>query len=180
MTLVANMFNPKIIITFIIAGILLLVAMAFSGYMSTSYPQAGSTITITQSDSLLSVNSTIVEVVNGHAWVRHGVEVNAAFRCLNNNGSARSFKTFGMVDETGKPLSTNLWLCQDGNDWYAIITTTLEKVGGNRIGRLITAYLVDKIKFPTIDSFITAITDQWRAISINFIIEAGSVFLQPK
>lgn len=180
MTLVNNLFNPRMVISLAFAGILLLVAIAFSGGMSVSYPQAGSTITITQDDSLLAVNATIVEVVNGHAWERHGTQVNDAFKCLNDKGSTKSFKTFGMTDEKGNFIPTNLWLCYDGDNWYAIITTALEKVGGNRIGRLVTAYMVDKTKFSTIDSFITAVTNQWRAIPINFIIEAGSVFLQPK
>lgn len=141
---------------------------------------ASSTVTIYQDDSLLYANATIVEVISGHAWANHGTQVNDAFKCLNDKGSTRSFKTFGMVDESGNPIPTNLWLCFDGKDWYAIITTTLEKVGGNRIGRLVTAYLVDKSKFGTIDAFISEIKTSWRAIEINFIIEAGSVFLSPK
>ena len=146
---------------------------------TTSFPGAGTT-TITQDDSLMSVNATIVELLNGHAYERHGVEVNAAFKCLNDKGSTKSFKTFGFIDERGNPLPTNMWLCFDGKDWYAIVTTTLEKVGGNRIGRLVTAYMIDKVKFSDIDMFITSIKNQWRAIEINFIVEAGSVFLQPK
>jgi hypothetical protein len=135
---------------------------------------------VEENDSLLAVNATILELLNGHAYLKHGTEVNDAFKCLNDRGSTRSFKTFGFLDENNKYIPTNLWLCYDGVNWYAIVTTALEKSGGNRVGRLVTAYLVDKVKFSDIDMFITAIKNQWRAIEINFIIEAGSVFLQPK
>jgi hypothetical protein len=138
------------------------------------------TTTLEVDDSLLAVNATILEVISAHAWTNHGTEVNAAIRCLNNNGSTMSFRTFGFTDKKGNPIKTNLWLCREENDWFAIVTTSLEKVGGNRIGKLITAYLVDKKTFFIIDDFIAVIKDKWLAKEINFVIEAGSVFLQPK
>jgi hypothetical protein len=179
MTLDKSPINVLLIALVIILVMLFFVVPPMTGIPLTT-GSSSVPIMIYEDDSLLAVNATIVEVVNNHAWERHGTQVNAAFKCLNDNGSAKAFKTFGMRDGNGNPIPTNLWLCKDGDDWYAIITTTLEKVGGNRIGRLVTAYLVDKTKFATIDAFITAITNEWRAIPISFIIEAGSVFLQPK
>lgn len=137
-------------------------------------------IGLTEDIELLYANATILEVLSGHAWQNHGTEVNDAIRCLNDKGSTMSFKTYGFKDANGKPIKTNLWLCRDGDDWYAIITTALEKVGGNRIGRLITAYLVDNKRFMVIDDFIKAIEEKWSAVQINFQIPADSVFLQPR
>lgn len=139
-----------------------------------------SPINLETDDTLLAVNATILEVVSAHTWTNHGTEVNSAIRCLNNKGSTRSFITYGFFDDRGNPIKTNLWLCKEGDDWFAIVTTTLEKVGGNRIGRLITAYLVDKSKFLTIDDFISAVISKWNAREIQYVIEAGSTFLQPK
>jgi hypothetical protein len=172
--------------TVIIIGALALLMIAIMTLVPTmsappvSYSSTGGVTTIMEDEKLTAVNATIVEALNGHAWLKHGKEVNDAFKCLNDNGSSRSFKTFGMVDEAGNPIPTNSWFCFNGKDWYVIVTTTLEKVGGNRIGRLVTAYMIDKVKYPVIDSFIDYLKTSWRAIEINFIIEAGSVFLQPK
>jgi hypothetical protein len=128
-----------------------------------------------------SYDARIIEVVSGHAWANHGLAVNDAFKCLNNNGSTMSFKTFGFKDGyTGKDIPTNLWLCKNGDDWYAIVTTIFEKVGGNKIAKLVTAYKVSKDIFPTIESYITHITNKWGAIKISYAIEAGNIFLQPK
>lgn len=138
------------------------------------------TINVINETELLVANATIIEVVSGHAWTEHGTQVNAAFKCLNDRWSTRSFQTFGFKDTNGTPLKTNLWLCFDGLDWYAIVTTTLEKVGGNRIGRLVTAYAIDKNLFSVVDDFIAVIKDKWLAREINFVIEAGQIFLSPK
>lgn len=167
--------------------VLLLVSLIFIASVVLPKPDinipvssGGVTTTIEMNDSLALVNATILDVLSGHAWQGHGTEVNDAIRCLNNNGSTKSFQTFGFLDTNGKPIKTNMWLCRDGDDWYAIVTTTLEKVGGNRIGRLITAYLVDKKKFLLIEEFIDKAKTLWGAREISFTIEAGNVFLAPK
>jgi len=131
-------------------------------------------------NELLVANATIIEVVSGHAWQEHGTEVNDAIRCLNNKGSSMSFKTFGFKDWSGKDLFTNLWLCQDGDNWYAIVTTTLQKMGGNRVGKLVTAYLIDRKLFPNVGDFVLKVKELWGAIETSFRIEAGSVFLAPR
>jgi hypothetical protein len=173
--------NIKVILALFLLVVLAMVTILIPkpevGFPSNS---SGGSITLDQDDSLLAVNATILEVLSAHAWTNHGTEVNAAIRCLNNHGSTKSFITFGFKDSNYRDIKTNLWLCQEGDDWFAIVTSSLEKVGGNRIGRLITAYLVDKAKFLTIEDFITAVVAKWSAKEISFVIEAGSVFLQPK
>lgn len=172
--------SPVIYILIVAMLIMTFIVMIVPSPEITIPSSSGGMITIEQDASLLVANATIIEVVSGHAWEGHGTEVNDAFRCLNDKGSTMSFKTFGFKDSQGRDLFTNLWLCQDGDKWYAIITTTLNKVGGNRIGRLITAYLIDKNLFPVIDDFLALIKDKWNAVQINFVIEAGTVFLSPK
>ncbi len=128
-----------------------------------------------------SYDARIIEIVSGHAWENHGTSVNDAFKCLNNNGSEMQFKTFGFKDGwTGKDIPTNLWLCKDGDDWYAIVTTVFEKVGVNKIARLVTAYKVSKDIFPTIESYVQHIVSKWGAIAISYKISGGDIFLQPK
>lgn len=122
----------------------------------------------------------VIEVVSGHAWQNHGVEVNSAFDCLGKNGSTKSFKTFGFTDKFGKNIPTNMWMCFDGFDWYAIVTTVFEKIGGDKVARLVTAYKVSKDLFPTIDDFFKYIGEKWGAVAITYSIEAGKIFLQPK
>lgn len=122
----------------------------------------------------------VIEVVSGHAWQNHGTEVNSAFDCLGKNGSTKSFKTFGFTDKFGRNVPTNMWMCFDGFDWYAIVTTVFEKVGADKVARLVTAYRVSKDLFPTIDDFFRYVGDKWGAVSINYSIEAGKIFLQPK
>ena len=73
-----------------------------------------------------------------------------------------------------------MWMCFDGFDWYAIVTTVFEKVGGDKVARLVTAYKVSKDLFPTIDDFFKYIGDKWGAVAITYSIEAGKIFLQPK
>ena len=121
----------------------------------------------------------IIEVVSGHAWESHGKEVNDAIDCLNKNGSARSFKTSGFIDQLGNQIPTNMWLCYDGKDWYAVITTTFQKLSGNKVGRLVTAYKIAKETFPNIDSFVEYAVMKWSAFSISYIIEPGNIILQP-
>lgn len=179
-----NIFqNPKVILIAVLAFIVLAVVAVVPHNeinIQSSSSSATGTITFEQDDTLLAANATILEVVSGHAWQGHGTEVNDAIRCLNNHGSTKSFQTFGFFDSNGKPIKTNMWLCQEGDDWYVIVTTTLEKFGGNRIGRLITAYLIDKSKFLVIQDFIDLAIVKWGARVISFAIEAGSVFIQPK
>lgn len=139
------------------------------------------TIIYTQPELLSPSQVHILEIFSGHAWEEHGLDVNKAFQCLNRNGSTRSFKTSGFFKDTnGNKIPTNLWLCFNGKDWYAIVTTTFEKIAGNKVARLVTAYKISKESFPTIDSFITYIQENWFAREIIYQIKAGDLLLQPK
>ena len=122
----------------------------------------------------------IIEVVSGHAWNSHGAEVNDAIRCLNDKGSSISFKTQGFTDKSGNQIPTNMWLCFDGKDWYAVVTTHFYRLGGNKIARLVTAYKIAKDIFPQINDFVTYAATKWNAIQISYGIEPGNIILQPK
>lgn len=122
----------------------------------------------------------IIEVISGHAWSQHGAEVNAAFNCMGKNGTTKSFKTTGFINSNGKSIPTNLWMCYDGKDWYSIVTTVFERVGNDKIARLVTAYKIAKDLFPTIDDYIAYIVQKWGAFEIKYIIEAGEIFLNPR
>jgi hypothetical protein len=126
------------------------------------------------------VEARIFEVYSGHAWQQHGDEVNKAFRCLSDKGSSMSFKTFGFKDSFGNVIPTNVWLCFDGTDWYAIVSTVFEKVGGNHVARLVTAYKVSKDLFPNIADYVKYLGSNWGARQINYIIEAGTILISPK
>lgn len=122
----------------------------------------------------------IIEIYSGHAWQQHGAEVNTAFRCLQDKGSTKSFKTFGFKDASGSNIPTSVFLCFDGVDWYAVVTTAFQKVGADKIARLVTAYKVSKDLFPKIENYIDYIARNWNAVEIKYVIEAGQILLQPK
>ena len=180
MTITASSTKTMVLLCFVAVTMIMMVLLPQITFDTGSYTGNSASTVLEISDSLLYVNATILDVVSGHAWQNHGTDVNDAIKCLNNHGSTRSFQTFGFKDDLGRPIRTNLWLCKEGDDWFAIVTTTLEKIGGNRIGRLITAYVVDKEHFFLIEDFIKKIITKWGAKEISFMIEAGSVFLQPK
>lgn len=121
----------------------------------------------------------IIELVSGHAWQNHGTEVNEAFRCAGKNGITRSFKTFGFFKE-GNYIPTNVWLCFDGKEWFAIVTTIFETIGNDKVARLVTAYKVTKDIFPTIVEYVKYISEKWGAKEIKYIIEAGEFYLRPR
>ena len=165
--------------------LIVIVALVFVGvsHMGSPNTQDSSTpIALTAMD-LTYDQMRIIEIVSGHAWENHGDEVNKAIKCLRNNGTLKSFKTSGFADPlTNSFLKTNLWICQDNDGkLYSIVTTAFEKVGGNQIARLITAYEIAKDIFPTLDDFVTYIADKWQAIAITYLIPAGQdIFLSPK
>lgn len=124
----------------------------------------------------------IIEVVSGHAWVRHSAgEVNKAFECIGKYGTTKSFKTFGFKGSKGEFIPTNLWMCfdKDSGEWYTVITTVFEKIGQNKVARLVTAYRVAHEIFPTIDSYIEHITNKWGAVILNYAINAEKLYIQP-
>jgi len=84
------------------------------------------------------------------------------------------------TDKYGNKIPTNLWLCNEGGDWYAIVTTIFEKVGNDKVARLVTAYKVSKDLFPTIDKYLEYLTANWGAKLIDYSINAGQIFIQPK
>ena len=93
----------------------------------------------------------------------------------------KSFKTSGFTDSNGKQIDANLWICSDGNDYFAVVTTRFIKDGGNQIARLVTAYKVAKDVFPTIEDFITYIATKWNAYEISYVIKAGEqIFLSAR
>jgi hypothetical protein len=147
--------------------------------------QYGGTLTLSPvldetASNLTSQELRIIQVVNGHAWLRHSTEANAAFRCLDNHGTWKSYRTYGFKNADDTPVSTNLWLCKDDDgSFYAIITTFFEKIGGNTVARLITAYKVSVDLFPTIQDFISYIVLKWGAREIPYVISQGETILEP-
>lgn len=139
-----------------------------------------STIAIESYGALTPEEIRIIEVVSGHAWQQHGTQVNSALDCLGKKGSTRSFKTSGFVGQNGNQVPTNVWLCFDGFDWYAVVTTIFENVGADKVARLVTAYKISKDLFPTLDDYLSYLKVQWYAREITYAISAGQIFLQPK
>jgi len=123
----------------------------------------------------------IIEIISGHAW-NHGSEPNEAFDCLGKYGSTKTFKTFGFKGSNGNFIPTNLWMCFDkvNNEWYSVVTTVFEKVGENKVARLITAYRISRDIFPTIGDYIANITTRWGAVVVNYAINAEKIYIQPK
>lgn len=169
--------NPSLII---FIGIFIFLIMTFFIVLSFSSKNHSKSIVIYPEDTLTAEQIRIIEVVSGHAWLNHGTGVNSAFDCLGKNGSTHSFKTFGFKNKDGSDIPTNLWLCFDGNDWYAIVTTFFEKVAGNKVARLVTSYKVSKDLFPQISDYINYIASKWGAVEIAYKINSGDIFLQPK
>jgi hypothetical protein len=157
---------------------------AFSGIFATSLPISAN---VTSSSFILeeygALNATqvrILEVLSGHAWQKHGQEMNDALDCLKRKGSTMSFKTSGMIDDRGNPLPTSLFLCKDDNGkWFAIVTTIWEKVGADKVARLITGYEVAKHLFPCIEDYLAYVTLKWAASAIPYSISAGQIVIQP-
>ena len=170
--------NPS---TVVVILILTIVAILLS-IMGLSISSSQSSSSLLLSPMTLTANEArIIEVVSGHAWQNHGEEVNDAIKCLSDNGTWKSFKTSGFIDERGNPVNSNLWICFNGDDFFAIVTTRFIKEGGNQIARLVTAYKIAKDIFPTIDDFIQYISVKWGALEINYIIQSGEkIFLSPK
>jgi hypothetical protein len=129
------------------------------------------------------MEARIIEVVSGHAWQGHGLDVNEAFRCLNTYGSTKSFKTFGFTDfNNGNMIPTNLWMCFDPKTsrWYAVVTTYFEKLGADKIARLVTAYRVGPDIFKTVEDFVGYIVSKWGAVEIPYILGQGDILLRAK
>lgn len=171
-----NSFNPLPI--FVLMGIVVLVIVfvlpkAFQDVITPQY-------VLEQQEALTIEQIRILEVFSGHSWESHGKDVNKVFNCFRDNGSTKSFKTSGFVGTRGEKVDTNLWLCFDGKDWYALVTTAWGRVGGNQVARLITAYRIAKDIFPTLDDYIKYITEKWGAYPISYIIEAGQMLLEPR
>lgn len=122
----------------------------------------------------------VIQLVNGHAFIEHAGEVNSAFRCLDKHGTWKSFKTYGFKNPDGSPVPTNLWICKDDDGkFYAIVTTVFEKISGNTVARLVTAYKIAEDLFPTINDFISYIGLKWAAREIPYIISMGETILEP-
>jgi len=167
---------------FTIFPILIIVLLVIAGAVyAMSLPAQSGATSLYAYEGLTAYEIRIIEVVSGHAWQQHGVQVNSAFNCLGKNGSTKAFKTFGFSDtKSNKQIPTTLFLCQDVDGWYAIVTTIFEKVGNDKIARLVTAYKISTEIFPTIDDYIQHIASKWGAIAINYTINAEQIFIQPK
>lgn len=123
----------------------------------------------------------IIEIVSGHAFLKHSAsEVNGAFECIGKYGTSKAFKTFGFKGSKGEFIPTNLWMCfnKETGDWYTVITTVFEKVGQNKVARLVTAYKISDLIFPNIESYIEHITNKWGAVILNYAINAERIYLQ--
>ncbi len=175
--------NPiKVIVPIvIICAVILGFSLYFIGQQTVNVAFTGDYIVDGYVD-LTPAQIRIIEVVSGHAWVRHSAgEVNSAFECLGKYGSTKSFKTFGFKGSKGEFIPTNLWLCfdKDSGEWYTIITTVFEKVGQNKVAKLVTCYRIAKEIFPTIDDYVEHITNKWGAVILNYAINAEKIYLQP-
>lgn len=157
---------------------LFLIAISLVFYFGISNDTSIQTETIFQSEvfPMTLEEIRIFETVSGHAYENHGSEVSQAFNCLKNNGTWKSLKTFGFMSN-GKQIPTNVWICTDGLDFFAIVSTVFEKIGGNNVARLVTAYKVSKEMFPAISDYILYLGTKWGAIEINYIINAGDDIL---
>lgn len=172
--------NKTLILFFLALLSLAIYLFAISNSHYTSPSSNATTIELT-TETLTADEARIIEIVSGHAWQQHGDEVNAAIKCLSNNGTWKSFRTSGFTDANGKKVDANLWICFDGNDYYSIVTTRFIKDGGNQIARLVTAYKIAKDVFPTIEDFITYIATKWGASAISYTIKAGEqIFLSAR
>jgi hypothetical protein len=165
---------------FSVLGILIITIMSCLFLLQRVLPGVSENFVVEQQELTIS-QIRVIEVLSGHSWQMHGAEVSQAFDCLGKNGSAKSFKTFGFIDNrTNNQIPTNLWLCFDGKDYFAIVTTIFEKIGNDKVAKLVTAYKVATDLFPSIDDFIQYLISKWQAIEINYSIEAGEIFLNPK
>lgn len=175
-----NIFSKilYVILLFVLIGVSIIYFTAGATFSTIKTPEY--TLIKDEEFATLTANQIrIIEIVSGHAW-KHGTQVNYAIDCLENKGSSRSYKTTGILNKNNSLIPTNLWLCFDGKDWYAIVTTYFEKIGGNKVARLVTAYLIDKNIFPSIEDYIAYVTLKWGATLIDYTIEAGNIILQPK
>lgn len=146
----------------------------YNADLSNIYPTLGET-----SAGISSTELRIIQLVNGHAFA-HGEEVNASFRCLDKNGTWKSFKSFGFKNKDGSPVPTNIWICRDDDgSFYAIVTTAFEKIMGNNVARLITAYKIAADLFPTVQDYINYIGLKWSAREIQYVIGVGETILEP-
>lgn len=174
-------FGKTLFITLVIAVLSVMIYLLFAGRGNQVSIQSNTTAIELTTESLTANEARIIEIVSGHAWQNHGDEVNNAIKCLSNNGTWKSFKTSGFVDDGGKQVDANLWICFDGSDYFAVVTTRFIKEGGNQIARLVTAYRIAKDVFPTIEDFISYIATKWSAYEINYVIRAGEqIFLSPR
>jgi hypothetical protein len=71
-------------------------------------------------------------------------------------------------------------MCFNGKDWFAMVTTTFNKIGQDKVAILLTAYKVIGTKFSTIEEYIRYLESKWGAVSINYAIEAERILLDPK
>jgi hypothetical protein len=132
-------------------------------------------------DNLTVEQIRIIETISQHAWARHGEMASAALDCLKRRGSTKSFKTFGFKDYSGKDIPTNLWMCLDiDGSWYSVATTAFEKIGQNKVARLITAYKVAVDNYQTVADYINALVLRWNAIPIDYSISAEQIIVKVK
>jgi hypothetical protein len=122
------------------------------------------------------VEMHIVKEVSPHARERHGPEVIAAIECINKNGTFKSFKSSKKEDD-GSITPTNVWVCIDGNDWYALVTTVFEKVGKNKLARLVTAYKVNQVRNSTLYDYFNYLY-KGGAVDINYIISPRDIMFE--
>jgi hypothetical protein len=181
MSIVLEIVNPGNIFGKIF-WILVLIFVAYTVVQNPSHSSNSGESYVVEQVSLTSSEMRIIELYSGHAWQNHGEEVNTAFRCLEDNGTWKSFITRGFKNDKGEDIPTNVWICKDkNNDFYAIVTTTFQKIGRDQVARLVTAYKIAKDVFPLIDDFTTYISQKWGAREINYVIQSGAkIFLQPK
>jgi hypothetical protein len=174
MTLTNNKFSLTVIFIIFVACFLLLMNVMPKPEFKTT-----ENIALQSYGELTLDQIRIINMVSNHAYKNHGENVDKALNCLNKNGSTRAFKSLKFIDSDGKILPTNTWLCLDGKDWYIIITTIFEKIGGDKVARLVNAFELDTKIYPTIESYIQRLYTYWEAKDIDIVIKSGvKVFIK--
>lgn len=133
------------------------------------------TFLTTNSSEYLSEIKTF-EMNGLHALNKHGViSVDSALKCLSKYGTSKTFKTFGFRNKSAQPRTTFLCFDIENNQWYGIVTTGFK----NNVTTIVTIYDVAQKTFPTIEKYIEYLKNDWGAVEINYILNAGKYFVKP-
>jgi hypothetical protein len=106
-----------------------------------------------------------VNVTNGHAWVRHGIEATEAQRCVRNNGTSAVMSEFN---------SRNLHLlCIDPNTsslFDIIVSRVYNAMDGGKQADMITGY---KPTTQDLSAYVKGMFDKAKLVNLHF--EPGEI-----